>query len=336
MKAVVTTGHGGFEMLQYRDGYPAPVAGAGEVVVRVAATAVNFHDLFTRRGMPGVRINLPVIVGSDIAGTVESVGPDVPPRWVGKRVLVDPVMRDGERVGMIGETVDGGRAEFVAVRQSMLIEIPASVTFEQAAALPLAYGTAYRMLITRGKLKAGERVMVLGASGGVGVACVQLAVLIGAEVIAFASSDAKLQRLRELGATHAANYIDKPFLDTVKDIYGKPRINGSGGVEVAVNFTGGDTLPATQRCVKTQGRILCCGATAGFNLTLDARYWWTYEHTMIGSDGWTNSDLDTLLGLVAAGRLAPVIDRVLPLEEAVDGERLLESRQVFGKVLLKP
>jgi alcohol dehydrogenase len=336
MKAVVTTAHGGFEMLQFRGDYPTPAAAAGEVLLRVAATAINYHDLFTRRGMPGVRIHLPVIVGSDIAGTVESVGADVPSRWLGKRVLIDPVMRDGERFGMIGETVDGGRAEFIALPHSMLIEIPDAVSLDQAATLPLAYGTAHRMLTTRGGLKAGERVMVLGASGGVGVACVQLAVLLGAEVLAFASSDAKLRRLRELGATHVANYTDKPFVDTVQHIYGKPRITGSGGVDVAVNFTGGDTLPATQRCVAKHGRILTCGATAGFNLTLDARYWWTYEHSLIGSNGWEQSDLDTLLGWVAAGRFAPVIDRVLPLEQAAAGERLLEDRQVIGKVLLKP
>jgi len=336
MKAVLTTAHGGFETLQFRADHPTPVAAAGEVLVRVAATAVNYHDLFTRRGMPGVRIHLPVIVGSDVAGTVESVGPDVPSRWLGKRVLIDPVMRDGERFGMIGETVDGGRAEFIAVPHSMLIEIPDAVSLDQAATLPLAYGTAHRMLTTRGGLKAGERVMILGASGGVGVACLQLALLLGAEVLAFAGSDAKLRRLKELGATHVANYTHKPFFDTVREIYGKPRITGSGGVDVAVNFTGGDTLPATQRCVAKRGRILTCGATAGFNLTLDARYWWTYEHSMIGSNGWEKSDLDTLLGWVAAGRLAPVIDRVLPLEQAAEGERLLEDRQVIGKVLLKP
>jgi alcohol dehydrogenase len=302
----------------------------------VAATAVNFHDIFTRRGMPGVKIKLPVITGSDIAGTVESLGNGVDPRWLGARVLIDPVMRSGDRVGMLGETVDGGRAEFVAVHESMLLDIPANVSFEQAAALPLAYGTAYRMMITRGQVTAGERVMVLGASGGVGAACVQLAHMIGAEVLAFAGNRTKLDRLAALGATHVGNYNERPFLDTLKDIYGKPRINGTGGVDVAVNFTGGDTLPATQKCVKMNGRILCCGATAGFNLSLDARYWWTYEHTMIGSDGWLRADLETLLGLVAGGRLAPLIDKVLPLEETAEAERLLEDREVVGKVLIKP
>jgi alcohol dehydrogenase len=336
MRAVLTMAHGGLETLEVRGDYPAPLAGAGEVLVKVAATALNFHDLFTRRGMPGVRIKLPVIVGSDIAGTVESVGSGVPAGWLGRRVLIDPVLRGADRFGMIGETVDGGRAEFVVVHHSQLLELPAAVSFDQAAALPLAYGTAHRMLMIRGNLKAGERVMILGASGGVGVACVQLAVLAGAEVLAFASSQSKLERLAALGARHVANYTDTPFLETVKAIYGKPRINGSGGVDVAVNFTGGDTLPATQRCVKLRGRILCCGATAGFDLSLDARYWWTYEHSLIGSNGWEKSDLDALLDLVAAGRLEPVIDRVLPLEQAAAAEQLLEERQVFGKVLLRP
>jgi alcohol dehydrogenase len=335
MRAVLTTAHGGPEVLRLQSDYPAPIAALGEVLVRVAATAVNFHDIFTRRGMPGVKIKLPVITGSDIAGTVESLGAGVDPRWLGARVLIDPVMRGGERVGMLGETVDGGRAEYVAVHTSMLLDIPATVSFEQAAALPLAYGTAYRMMITRGQVKAGERVMVLGASGGVGAACVQLARMIGAEVLAFAGSRTKLERLAALGATHVGNYNERPFLDTVKEIYGKPRINGTGGVDVAVNFTGGDTLPATQKCVKMNGRILCCGATAGFNLSLDARYWWTYEHTMIGSDGWLPEDLETLLQLVAGGRLAPLIDKVLPLEQTAEAERLLEDREVVGKVLIK-
>ena len=336
MKAVLTTAHGGPEVLQLRRDFPAPTPASGELRVRVAATAVNFHDIFTRRGMPGVKIKLPVIVGSDIAGTVESLGQGVDAHWLGKRVLIDPVMREEGRFGMLGETVDGGRAELVVVRPSMLLEIPAGVSFEQAAALPLAYGTAYRMMITRGKIKAGERIMVLGASGGVGVACVQLAQMVGAEVLAFAGSHTKMHRLKEIGADHVANYVDKPFLETVKEIYGKPRITGSGGVDVAVNFTGGDTLPATQKCVNVNGRILCCGATAGFNLTLDARYWWTYEHTLIGANGWHKDDLKTLLDLVAGGRLVPVIDKVLPLEETAEGERLLEDREVVGKVLLKP
>jgi alcohol dehydrogenase len=336
MRAVLTVAHGGRENLQLREDVPDPQPAAHEVLIRVGATSVNFHDIFTRRGMPGVRIALPVIVGSDIAGSVIAAGAGANLSWVGKRVLIDPVFRGVDRVGMLGENFPGGRAELVAVPQSMLLEIPQRVTFEQAASLPLAYGTAYRMMVTRGGVRAGEQVLILGASGGVGVACVQLAKLAGAEVVACASSTSKLQRLREIGADHVVNYVDRPFPDAIRDLYGKPRVMGSGGVDVAVNFTGGDTLVQTQKCVKAGGRILCCGATAGFNLQLDARYWWTFEQTLIGSDGWMKEDLATLLELVAVGQLAPVIDRVLPLEEAAQAERLLEDREVVGKVLIKP
>lgn len=184
MRAVLTLAHGGREVIQLREQFQDPRPVSGEVVVRVAATALNFHYVFTRRGMPGVKVPLPVIVGSDIAGTVDEIGPDSESSWLGKRVLIEPVFREGGRVGMIGVTLHGGRAERVAVDQSMLVEVPAGVSLEEAASLPLAYGTACRMLIVRGRVEAGERVLVLGASGGVGVACVQLAKMMGAEVLA--------------------------------------------------------------------------------------------------------------------------------------------------------
>ncbi|EED34980.1 alcohol dehydrogenase, zinc-binding [Luminiphilus syltensis NOR5-1B] len=336
MKATLTVAHGDRSMLQFRDDHPTPTAGTGQVVVNVAACAVNFHDVFTRRGMPGITLDLPVVVGSDIAGTVASVGSDVDQSWVGKRVLVDPVYFHDGKPHMIGETVDGGRAEQVAVPAENLIELPDSVSFEAAASLPLAYGTAWRMMVTIGNVTEGEKVLVLGASGGVGAACVQIAKLRGCEVLACASSEQKLQRLRDIGADHVHNYVETPFLDGVKSVYGKPRLDGSGGVTVAVNFTGGDTMPATQRCVSLGGRILTCGATAGYDLQVDARYWWSYEHKMLGSDGWKRSDLEALVALIAEGRLDPVVDVELPISEAAEAERMIEDREVFGKILLKP
>jgi alcohol dehydrogenase len=336
MRAVLTTAHGGRDRLAVRTDYPAPAAGPGEVVVRVRATALNFHDIFTRRGMPGIRIPLPVVVGSDLAGDVAAVGDGVAGWSVGDRVLVDPVYRDGTRFGMIGEVADGGRAELCRVPAAQLIRLPEGVSFVQAAALPLAYGTAHRMLIDRGRVRPGERLLVLGASGGVGVACVQLGRMLGAEVVACASSPGKLKRLRALGATHLIDYTAANVATAVRDRFGKPRITGGGGVDVAVNFTGGDTWIDTQKCVTLGGRILTCGATAGYELTTDARYLWTFEHTVIGSNGWAPDDLRTLLDHVAAGRLDPVVDRVLPLEEAAEAERLLEDREVVGKVILQP
>lgn len=336
MRAVQTVAHGDRSQLVYRTDHPDPVAGPDDVIVRVAVTAVNFHDIFTRRGMPGIKIPLPVIVGSDIAGTVDSMGQHVTGWSVGDRVLVDPVSRDGVHFGMVGEVSDGGRAELCKVAADQLIRVPDGVTLEQAASLPLAYGTAFRMMTTRGRVLGGERVLVLGASGGVGVACVQLAKMLGAEVVACVSSASKAERLKRLGADHVVNYSEVKFVDAIKQIYGKPKLTGAGGVNVAVNFTGGDTWVDTQKSVCLGGRILTCGATAGFNLTTDARYLWTYEQEMIGSNGWTPEGLAELMKLIAAGRLVPEIDQVLPLEEAAEAERLLEDREVVGKVLLKP
>lgn len=329
-------GHGDRSQLQLRSDYPDPVPGPDEVIIRVAATAVNYHDIFTRRGMPGIKIPLPVVVGSDVAGEIVQLGSSVTGWALGARVLVDPVIRDGKHFGMIGEVVDGGRAELCKVPASQLIRVPAGVSLEDAASLPLAYGTAYRMMIDRGRVATGERVVVLGASGGVGVACVQLGKLLGAEVVACASSAAKLTRLKALGADHCVEYTTTKFVDAVRQIYGKPRISGGGGVDVVVNFTGGDTWIDSQKCLRVGGRILTCGATAGFELSTDARYLWTYEQEMIGSNGWTVEGLVKLMELIESRQLCPVIDEVLPLEEAAEGERLLEDREVFGKVLIRP
>jgi len=336
MRAVLTVGHGGLDQLVLKTDYPVPTPGPDDVLLRVAATAVNFHDLFTRRGMPGITLPLPVVVGSDFAGEVIARGSDVATPAVGDRVLVDPVDFSSGKPCMYGEVLDGGRAEYVAVKAALCLPVPDAVSLEQAAALPLAYGTAYRMLFTQGGVTERDRVLVLGASGGVGAACVQLAAAAGAEVIACASTEEKLAGLREAGAAHLVNYQEEPFLDAVRRIFGKPRVAGGGGVSVAINFTGGDTLPATQRCVEKGGRILCCGATAGFELSLDARYWWTYEHQMIGSNGWTRQDLLDLMDMIAQDRLEPLIDSILPLERAADAEAKLEERRVLGKLLLRP
>ncbi|MEO0688663.1 MAG: zinc-binding dehydrogenase [Pseudomonadota bacterium] len=335
MRAAITKAHGDRDQIEIVDDWADPVAEADEVVIEIAACAVNFHDIFTRRGMPGIKIDLPIVVGSDIAGTISELGSGVTDWKVGDRVLVDPVFR-AKGVGMIGETVDGGRASHIAVHTSQLVRVPDGVTLEQAAALPLGYGTAYRMMITQGQVKAGDKVLILGASGGVGIACVQLAKMMGAEVAACASSDEKLERLKGVGADHGINYVSSSMLAQVKEIYGKPRVGGGGGVDIAVNFTGGDTIKETQRCVTAGGKIVTCGATAGYDVALDMRFLWTFEHHMIGSNGWAISDLEALLALIDEGNLDPVIDKIFPLEETAEAERMLEDREVVGKILIKP
>src|SRR6266849_6158129 len=203
MKALVLRKHGGLEELHVVSDHPVPDAVEGHVVIRVRASSFNYHDVFTVRGMPGIKVPLPVIIGLDMAGEIAEVGGGVTGWKAGDRVLVNPV---NKKKGLMGEMLDGGMAEYCLVAAEQLVAMPAGVSFEDAASLPVAYGTAHRMLITHETVKKGERVLVLGASGGVGTGCVILAKLLGAEVIACAGSDEKLRRLKEMGADEVIDY----------------------------------------------------------------------------------------------------------------------------------
>ncbi len=253
----------------------------------------------------------------------------------GDRVLVDP-MPSAETGGMIGEAFDGGRAEYCLAHASQLVTIPDSVSFEVAAAIPLAYATAHRMMVSRARVQAGESVLVLGASGGVGTACLLLAKMVGASVIACASSRDKLDRLAALGADHGVNYVDQDMREAVWEIVGKPRMFGTGGVDVVINSTGGGTWNDSIRCMKVGARLVTCGATAGFDEKVDVRYVWTFEHTLMGSNGWRRDDITTLLGYAEDESLLPVIDKVLPLEEIREAERAMQDREIFGKTVITP
>jgi alcohol dehydrogenase len=302
------------------------------VVIRVRAASFNHHDVFTVKGMPGIKVPMPVVIGLDMAGEVAETAA---PQWKpGARVLVNPLNQER---GLMGEALDGGMAEYCLVSADQLVPMPDNVSFVDAAALPVAYGTAHRMLVTHRTLAKGERVLVLGASGGVGMACVVLAKRIGCEVIACASSDDKLARLRELGADHAVNYRQTEFSTWAIEKFGKPqRRSYEGGVDCVVNFTGGETWVPSLRCVKRGGKILVCGATAGFDPKEDLRYIWSFELRVIGSNSYTDEDLRALLELVSRGEVKPAIDRVLPLERAAEGLRLIRDREVVGKVVVTP
>ena len=220
-----------------------------------------------------------------------------------------------------------------------LVKIPEGVSFSDAAALPVAYGTALRMMRTNGHVAAGEKVLILGASGGVGVCCVQLAKIAGAEVIACAGTDAKAKRLAALGADKTINYIEKDFMKEVFAMYGKPTRRGSGtdqGVDVVVNYTGGDTWVKSLKCLKVGGRLLTCGATAGYDPKEDIRFIWTFELKVLGSNGWARSDIVTLLELVQQGKLKVLVDKIYKLEEAREALRVIEDREVFGKIVVAP
>jgi alcohol dehydrogenase len=334
MKAVVLQQHGGLEQLKFVPGFPDPVVQDGHVVIRVKATSFNYHDVFTVRGMPGIKVPLPIIIGLDMAGEILEVGPGVVGWKTGDRVLVNPLNRVK---GLMGEMMHGGLAEKCLVAEHQLIRMPDGVTFEDAASLPVAYGTAHRMIVTHKTIKTGDKVLVLGASGGVGTGCVLLAKMLGAEVIACASSEDKVKRLTDLGADHVINYKETDFSKWAVDKYGKPqRRTYEGGVDVVINFTGGDTWHPTLRCVKRGGKILVCGATAGYDPKEDLRYIWSFELQVIGSNSFYDDDLQALMGLIQEGRMKPVIDKVLPLDQAAEGLRLIETREVFGKVIVTP
>ena len=337
MRAAVVREHGGPDRLDFEREFPDPKAGEGDVIVAVKAASLNYHDVFTRRGMPGIKVPMPAIMGLDVAGEIAELGKGVTGWSRGERVLVDPINRiEG---GLMGETVHGGLAELCRARAHQLVKIPEGVSFADAAALPVAYGTALRMMRTNGHVASGEKVLILGASGGVGVCCLQLAKLAGAEVIACAGTDAKAERLRALGADRTINYAKNDFMDEVFKLYGKPTRRGSGtdrGVDVVVNYTGGDTWVKSLRVLKVCGRLLTCGATAGYAPQEDIRYIWTFELKVLGSNGWARGDILTLLEMVQQNKLKVLIDKVHRLEDARDALRVIEDREVFGKIVVAP
>jgi NADPH:quinone reductase-like Zn-dependent oxidoreductase len=334
MRALVLRRHGGLNDLEVVADYPSPRASDGHVVIRVRASSFNYHDVFTVRGMPGIKVPLPVIIGLDMAGEIAEVGAGVVGWRVGDRVLVNPV---NKKKGLMGEMLDGGMAEFCLVAADQLVAMPADVRFEDAASLPVAYGTAHRMLITHQTVKAGDRVLVLGASGGVGTGCVILGKLIGAEVIACTSSTKKMEQLKQLGADEVIDVSATDFSKWAIERYGKPqRRSYEGGVDVVINFTGGDTWLPSLRCLKRGGKLLVCGATAGHDPKEDLRYVWSFELNIIGSNSFYDDNLQALLQLIQDGKMKPVIDKVLPLEQAAEGLRLIQDREVIGKVVVTP
>ena len=334
MRALVLSQHGGLENLECVRDYPMPVIKEGHVIIKVGASSFNYHDVFTVKGMPGIKVPLPVIIGLDMAGEIIEIGENVSGWKTGDRVLVNPLNKTH---GLMGEMLNGGMAEYCLVSSDQLIKMPDAVSYVEAASLPVAYGTAHRMLVTHNTVKKGDRVLILGASGGVGTGCVILAKKLGAEVIACASGEDKMARLKEIGADEVINYKDVDFSKWAVEKYGKPqRRNYEGGVDVVVNFTGGDTWVPSLRCIKRGGKLLVCGATAGHDPKEDLRFVWSFELQIIGSNSFYIDDLTALMDMISKGEIKPVIDKVLPLENAREGLRLIQDRKVLGKVVITP
>jgi alcohol dehydrogenase len=335
MKAIYFNEHGDLDVLRYGD-VPEPDVPPGWVKLRVRACSLNYMDVFARRGMPGIKVQLPGITGCDCAASIAALGDGVQGWTVGQRVLAYPPDVDWTKghLDLLGETRNGALAEFCIVRAKQLMPIPDHVADEDAASLPCAYGTAYRMMYTRGQVKAGEKVLILGASGGVGNAALLFAKMAGAYVIAAAGSAEKCARLKALGADETIDYSTTEFDRYIRERTGS--LLRGGGCDVVVNFTGGDTWAKSIRCVKRHGRLLTCGGTAGYFPPTDIRYIFTAEMEIRGSTGWTFEEQETLLELVSDGRLKPVIGGVYPLRDGIAAIRALEDRNFFGKIIVKP
>ena len=334
MKALVLSQHGDLDQLKVVTDYPRPKIQPGHVIIRVGASSFNYHDVFTVKGMPGIKVPMPVVIGLDMAGTITEVGEGVSGWKAGDRVLVNPV---NKKKGLMGEMLDGGMAEFCLVAADQLVRMPDKVTFEEAASLPVAYGTAHRMIITHKTIKKGDKVLILGASGGVGTGCILIAKMLGAEVIACTSSAEKVAALKQFGADHVINVNEVAFDKWANEKFGKPqRRSYDGGVDVLINYTGGDTWAPSLKCIKRGGKLLVCGATAGHDPKEDLRYIWSFEIEVKGSNSFYDEDLKGLMEMIQAGTLKPVIDEVLPLEKAAQGLALIRDRKVIGKVVVTP
>jgi NADPH:quinone reductase-like Zn-dependent oxidoreductase len=340
MKAIVFHQHGAPDVLKYID-VPDPVIRANEVLVRVKACALNYLDLWVRRGMPNVPIPLPHIPGSDIAGEIAQIGSEVTTVRVGQKVVLAPLVSCGKCAACVtgldnrcrqatnlGYMIDGGCAELVRCPEVNCLPYPENLTWEEAASVPLVFQTAWHMLVTRAELQPGEDVLVLGAGSGVGSAAIQVAKFFGARVIATAGSDEKLQKAKELGADQLINRKTQKIRDEVR------RITNKRGVDVVFEHVGTATWEESLASMAPSGRLVTCGATTGYDAKVDLRFLFSRQLSLLGSYMGTKAELQTVMKLVAAGRLKPVVDRIFPLAEAAAAHSYLESGAQFGKVVL--
>jgi NADPH:quinone reductase-like Zn-dependent oxidoreductase len=340
MRAILIPRHGGPEVLQYAE-IADPKPGPNEVLVRVHACALNHLDLWVRQGLNGVTFPLPLVPGSDIAGEVAGVGELATRVRPGDKVVLAPGVSCGQcaacaagkdnecrKYTPLGYGRNGGCAEYVVAPEANVLPMPAGLSFEEAAAVPLVFLTAWHMLVARARLQPGEEVLILGAGSGVGSAAIQIAKLTGARVIATAGSSAKLDRARELGADELINHAQQRISEEVR------RLTGKRGVDVVFEHVGTATWEQSILSLAIGGRLVTCGATTGFAAQLDLRYLFARQLSLLGSYMGSRAELYTVLKLVGEKRLHPVIDRVFPLAEAAQAHRRMEQREQFGKIVL--
>jgi NADPH:quinone reductase-like Zn-dependent oxidoreductase len=315
---------GGPEVLRYEEA-PDPAAGPGEVLVRLRAASLNHLDIWVRKGLPSVP--KPRILGADGAGVVEALGEGVSGLEPGQRVVINPGIEHGDAIHVIGEHTQGTHADLVAVPATNVYPLAAGLSIEEAAAFPLVFETAYRMLVTRARLQEGEWVLVWGIGGGVATAAFQIARALGARVIVTSSSDAKLARAAQLGADVTVNHASGDVVAAVKEATGK-------GVDVVVEHVGEATWKNSLASVRPEGRVTVCGATTGPNPPAQLHRIWWKQLTVLGSSMGRREDFEGAYELVKSGRAKPIVDRVFPLAEARAAHERLEAGEQFGKVVL--
>jgi len=342
VKALAFNEHGGLDKLRYQD-VPDPTLGPGDVLVRVRACALNHLDLFVREGLPGFELPLPFWTGCDIAGDVTQVGTAVKDVAVGERVAVNPNLHCGHcefcmkgeqslcvSYGILGEHVQGGLAEYVRVAGDKVLKLPEPVTYEDAAAFILVNMTAWRMLVTQARLRAGEDLLIIGVGGGVSSTAVQIAKLCGARVWVTSSSDEKLDRARALGADECINYARE---DWAKVVWEK---TGKRGVDVVLENVGAATWKGSIRALAKGGRLVTCGATSGPIGQTDIRLVFWKQISIIGSTMSSNAEFHEVIRELFRGRLRAIVDTVMPLTDGVDAQRRLAEGKQFGKIVLRP
>jgi NADPH:quinone reductase-like Zn-dependent oxidoreductase len=342
MKALAFNEHGGLDTLRYQD-VPDPAIGPDDVLVRVRACALNHLDLFVREGLPGFKLPLPFWTGCDIAGDVAQVGAAVKDVAMGDRVAVNPNLHCGRcefcmkgehslcvSYGILGEHVQGGLAEQVRVAGDKVLKLPEHVTYEEAAAFILVNMTAWRMLVTQARLRAGEDLLIIGVGGGVSSTAVQIGKLCGARVWATSSSDDKLARARKLGADECINYARE---DWAKVVWEK---TGKRGVDVVLENVGAATWKSSIRVLAKGGRLVTCGATSGPIGETDIRVVFWKQISIIGSTMSSNAEFHDVMRELFRGRLRAVVDTVMPLSAGVEAQRRLAEGKQFGKIVLTP
>ena len=344
MKATVFKEHGSVDKLVYTD-FAEPEISSSEVLVKVKACGINHLDIWVREGMPGVSLPLPHILGCEIAGEIAGIGCEVKVKdlSIGQRVLIAPGISCGKcefclssndslchEFRIMGFQVNGGYAEYAKAPAENIIPISDKLPFEEWAAVPLVFLTAWNMLKTRGDLATGETVLIHAAGSGIGSAAIQIARLSGADVITTVGSDRKLEKARELGADHVINHSKEDFADKVNEF------TDGKGVDLVFEHIGPETWEKSMLCLKQGGRIVTCGATSGPTVSFDIRFLFAKQLSISGCYMGSRSELLKILKLIESGRLKPVVDSTFPLEDAVAAQTKMLDRKQFGKIVLVP